>query len=545
MLLAEALTRLLYLRDSGQLPLLPEELTTNRVPTVLVQICNRTLFCQSSHGSWGANNSTEITAYAVITLVAISSLPFLQQLEKEILAALKTGRQFLSRSSERWDEAQHIWIEKTSYGSPVLSEAYCLAAMKCSTLSHTWSDHLARPPCLTKITKFFSVLPLFSKELVWKLKASVLEGSMFIKQLKSARLEIFREPLGAENKYLEFIPCTWTVMNNCNALFLSTNILWDMMQVSMLDFLVDEYMESTVAQLPEEGINSLGHIIRSLCHESEAQAKKSRKRTYSEHSNGDIAKVCVPSANRDSYSHIIKIKVTLRRYIRWVLNHPRVTSASQSDQAHLRGELQAFLLAHLIQIQDNNRFSQQGPQCGDSDSIPAFLTPRTPFYTWVHTTAADHISCPLSFAFYACIVSATFPTVSDCFPSARHKYLAQDLCTHLSIMSRLYNDFASVARDRAERNLNSVNFPEFHTPPPHSLVDESVLANMDRLKREVLLLAEYERECVRGAESALRACVLAGGRRERGVASAVRLFVAVTELYAEMYVVKDLTNRVK
>ena len=50
----------------------------------------------------------------------------------------------------------------------------------------------------------------------------------------------------------------------------------------------------------------------------------------------------------------------------------------------------------------------------------------------------------------------------DCFVGAIQKYLAQVLVRHLAAMCRMYNDYGSIARDRAEQNDNSVNFPEFH-----------------------------------------------------------------------------------
>lgn len=570
MLLAEALVCLLRLWDNGHLQSISQHLIHDRIPVVLTQITNRTLLSQNSNGAWSANDLPEVTGYAVLTLVAISSLPWLNLLETEVAAAVNKGRRFLSQSKEQWGEARYIWVEKVTYGSTVLSQAYCLAAMNAPTPSHVWSDTMVRlidipSKAIAKLSHFFSVLnlPVFSNEPGWKVKASVLEGYLFLPQLKRARSDIFPHQGNAKDQYLDFIPCTWTIINNCGGIFLDTNLIWDMMEISMLDFLVDEYMESVVVQLPENELESLERIIGRLCEKPKAQTNGTKKRPYpddnsKEFTNGSITS---PTPNGIEQAHrLIEIRNVLNRYVRYILDHPRITRASISDQHTLRTELQTFLLAHLTQIRDNARFSHQDFLPSTTTTTKPFLTPRTAYYTWTHTTAAEHISCPFSFAFYACLLgsSSTSPSNSnnvrdDCFPSAVQKYLAQDLCTHLAVMSRLYNDYASIARDRAEKNLNSVNFPEFHPPSllhtSATVTTHTTYLNDDelesKLKTAVLQLAEYERACVGMVAGRLVEGLKASGKMGKRTADAVGLFVAVTELYAEMYVVRDLTNRVK
>jgi len=113
-------------------------------------------------------------------------------------------------------------------------------------------------------------------------------------------------------------------------------------------------------------------------------------------------------------------------------------------------------------------------------------------------------------------------------------------------MSRMYNDYSSIARDREEKNLNSVNFPEFHSDQKDSIsADEDPETKEKSLKMAVLALAGYEKECSRVAAKILEDDLRQGSAKEKRTAEAVKLFVSVTELYAEIYVAKDLTNRVK
>lgn len=96
MLLAEALVNLLQLWDKGTLKLLPEPLLRDFIPLVLIQILNRTLLTQSDKGGWSTDKSPEISAYAILTLVAVSTLPWFELLGTETQLALEAGWRFLS-----------------------------------------------------------------------------------------------------------------------------------------------------------------------------------------------------------------------------------------------------------------------------------------------------------------------------------------------------------------------------------------------------------------------------------------------------------------
>jgi hypothetical protein len=137
-------------------------------------------------------------------------------------------------------------------------------------------------------------------------------------------------------------------------------------------------------------------------------------------------------------------------------------------------------------------------------------------------------------------------------------------------MSRLFNDYASIGRDKVEGNLNSVNFPELHAGIQILPSSAETTSNKDRsnsVKASLLSLGEYEREASRITLSALideiqttgttsgagRADRAVGYMRDMSLATAktttvckgLELFASVTELYADMYVARDLTNKVK
>jgi hypothetical protein len=96
-------------------------------------------------------------------------------------------------------------------------------------------------------------------------------------------------------------------------------------------------------------------------------------------------------------------------------------------------------------------------------------------------------------------------------------------------VSRQYNDLGSVARDRDEGNLNSLDFSEFH---------ENKQKN-DQADAELLRIATYERDCVDLVVQKLRREV------DSGTVKAIEAFVSATDLFGQVYVTKDLGTRIK
>ena len=167
------------------------------------------------------------------------------------------------------------------------------------------------------------------------------------------------------------------------------------------------------------------------------------------------------------------------------------------------------------------------------------------------------------FAFVTCLAGAAAATpfkkqeqaAEDCFGSARQKYLAEDLSSHIAVMSRLYNDIGSAARDRVEGNVNSINFPEFHKPnndTPFAGDNDTRSKYETKLKEELLQLARYERHWVEVALENLLSDMGeiprydgAVSQRRTRKANAFRLYAGAAKLYGDIYTARDLSNRVE
>ena len=588
MLLAEASTELLYAWDQGLLKSLPETLLQDRLPIMLTQILNRTLLTQTTRGAWGFEERPETTSYGVLTLMALSSLPWHAHLREVAISAAISGKTFLERSHADWTTPAFVWIEKVTYGSARLSLSYCLAAMKATERSNSWSKKTNEilnisEKSVSKIVELLSTLDSFQSEPRWKLVASAVEVFAFLPQLKSVGDSMLPGQKGAKNEYLAYIPVTWIVVNYHKQLFLSANLLWDMMVLTICNFRVDEYMESVVGKLPNNNLEPILSLIDDVCQTKQPPLPGSEskyvengdKRIHSANhlrtkieagANGTernpmdrvsnkTFRFILDSHERDLVSPLTDVRTQLDSYAQAILTYPRIREASASDQSHLRHALCAFLRSHVAQIADNADFARQSPW---SSSTPSVLTSaRQSFYTWVHTTGAESVSCPFSLAFLTCLLGAASTPenkrseepAADCFGSTRRKYLAGELCTHLAVMSRLYNDYGSVERDRIEANVNSINFPDFHGSSSRTAQHIDSAEHETKLKEELLELAKVERRSADVASEALLSDLegnleAGGGRKMKDKANAAKLFIGVTRLYADLYVARDLSNRV-
>jgi len=247
------------------------------------------------------------------------------------------------------------------------------------------------------------------------------------------------------------------------------------------------------------------------------------------------------------------VKAVLCQFKEQVLEHPAVLSSPVRLQTRLAFDLQTFLLAHITQAEDNCRLRAQsashdneGVQNGGNDVNaakqnlpPQYQNPGRSFYSWVRSISADHTSCPFSFTFFECLLHASLSsTEQTCnfgtLASARTAYIAEDACRHLASLCRMYNDYGSLLRDAEERSLNSVGFPEFW-----DRAGKAALTS-DDAKSELLWIAEYER---RGLDIAMT--LLEEELGPGDLMSAMRMFVDVTDLYGQIYMLKDVGTRTR
>jgi hypothetical protein len=247
MLLTQCFTKLLRGSKSGQLQNLSIDLTSIRIPMVLAQIFSRTLRSQLPSGAWGCE-SCEVTAYVICTLVAFLESPWAVKLGNDFLDVIYRGRDFLIAHADEWNQGGKLWIEKVSYKITALTEAYCLSALRIplpKKNTQIQAQHVENP--LATLPSFFATLPLFSTQnnAAYKLRVAMMESHPFMKYLRSVQHNVFEEEhvKGLKRKHLVYIPFTWTA---CGAFRnnMSVVVLRDMMELSMLNYQIDAFMET-------------------------------------------------------------------------------------------------------------------------------------------------------------------------------------------------------------------------------------------------------------------------------------------------------------
>ncbi|KAL8730563.1 MAG: hypothetical protein Q9166_004017 [cf. Caloplaca sp. 2 TL-2023] len=487
-----------------------------RASVLVAQAIAKLLSKQENDGSWLSEDDSQSTVNALDALDSISNLPYVETMKQHLQRAIDRGREVLSLMPTESDLGFcYDRALRGSLGNTTRSK---------TPKSNQVSDRQTQK--ISGFTSFFSSCDHLHKEPLWKIKISIVEALLYRPALQAARKEVFPATSAKEkDKYLDYIPIMWVFANNlgegsvCRA---TPEYLLDMMVLSMYVFLVDEYMESTVVQFSAEGFAAFKRGVENMDY---------RVKQPGSQFNGSTNHLELDDTN-DRVATAINIFNAFSTYIQ---SYPRIMSASANDLLELRSETRNYLLYHIHQLEDNTRLAQQS---SSNQEIIKFLTPRTSYQTWVHTVGAGHVSGPWAFAFFCCIMSSTIRSGRDCFSTVKQKLVAHKMNSHIGAFCRIYNDYGSIARDREERNLNSVNFPEFFDPSDGE-------SRTEKVKERLLEAAQYERQCALEAADKLYSDLEGQGEEGRRITECLRVYMGACEQFSDMAMTRDITNSVK
>lgn len=563
--MAQALTEFLVALDRHILPRALNAVEMAKVTVCLFQACLRTMLRQETDGSW--NHSPEETGYAILTLQQAQRLSFFRHLQSQLKFALDRAVQFISDSGwnllqkSRDASLEYLWIEKVSYASPLLSTTYCLAALRAASCSTYSNENVAGSlgfeiPSLERVDKYvwlYHQTPLFRSLPDWHLRASFIEGHLFLPIVNKHKLDVFPRKDMDPDDYIELIPFTWTATSNRKLTFASPAWLYAMMMVSVVDYQADEFMEAVA------GLTFAGHLemLVDLIQEVLAPYKAEPTNPLSSLISSRCEQQQI-STHMAASEDIENVKTCLSRFAAFFLGHSAVQHAHADDKATAWREVHNYLVAHVRHTQDNIRLNSQ-------DQRRWYVSRNMPYFHWIRSN--DDIACPITFGFVTCLVpylvanpirqkaviggnmdgdidsgleanvGIMIPKSDASFDSVEAKYYADDVCRHLTNVTRIYNDCGSIARDSAERNLNSVNFPEFAV----------TAAESDKLALHAL--GEYERSCCQNAFASLETVWLNTAestpqrRQRRRKLDVWQIFIDTADLYGQIYVVRDFTTR--
>ncbi|KID93759.1 terpene synthase family protein, partial [Metarhizium majus ARSEF 297] len=233
---------------------------------------------------------------------------------------------------------------------------------------------------------------------------------------------------------------------------------------------------------------------------------------------------------------------TLQRFTNYFWHHPKVQSASTPDKTALLTYLRRYFIAHLDQLDDNDCL-QQCCTYPTSSTEPRHAS----LFQWIQSTSSHHTGGRLAFSFFLCLIGSGKGT--DTLPSPQAKYLGEELCSRLAALSRLENDYGSLDRDRAEGNLNSVDFlirsqqaaTNDHVNSINGDKSSATTATNSTLataKKHLLRLAEYERRSIRRLLYDDLQPLLSPKTFQ-----ALKVFATAVDVFGQMYVQKDHTPR--
>ena len=536
--------------------------TRESVILVLFQCLIRTIKKQDSDGHWGVLGVREETAYAILTLVSLKSFFMSKPFEQEINRAIQEGREYINRS-EDGRKPEQVWIEKTTYGSYFVSEAYIAAAMNAKSRNepvgaNSGFDIDDDEKQMTKYTQLLGMVPLFKDCPRWVIRASWTEGRIYLRMLKRQHDVVFIRQGMTKDKYFSLIPFLWTCVNNLEAAFLASKFIFGMMTISFLNFQADEFMEVAIGtgcnqelDRVRAGIHDLFASLENGLQRAEGKSPPSKDYgpnespvTKSEDLHQTNGIIEINGDTRTASESVSTVLSTLRKFAEFVVSHPDITQTSSTSRRRLCRKIESFLLAHVAQLEASGHLQvlEQKDGCEFQTATPVCHEYRKSFQQWLRTVSAEHTSCPYSFEFALCLWENS---EHETFDSVVEQYLGDDLCQHLAIICRLYNDLGSIKRDREELNLNSVNFPEFHAGPGAqsgangSLVAAAAAApDADtEVKLKLQQMADYERKHLGLAMSELEKVI------SREMMDMIQVFVNITDLFGQIYVVKDLASQ--
>ncbi|KAL9051002.1 MAG: hypothetical protein Q9162_006297 [Coniocarpon cinnabarinum] len=592
MLLAQAIVKALVYWEAGQLTQLDGTGALDDMILVAFRLLVRLLITQNKEGSWGSRGAREETSYAILALTNLAGLQLATFLKQQIHAAFDQGRQFLETSHpDALQEPEFLWVEKVLYASSNLSEAYRIAILQSVSaplqnlslgkdIAHVDAGKMA------KFAVFSQKIPMLAREPRWLTLASWLEGQLFLPKLKEVRSAVASRIGWSKDQCFQWIPTMWTLANNVSECSISATLMLKMMKVSLFNFQADEIMESQIRVDPEPIIDAI------FCNKSASVVINGA--STSDHSNADDAadeinvKSCVsskpmatgslvnrkrsldqsvePSASKRHQSkhateaveqpmhNEVYLESSLQSFKAQIASLFADTHDGSSLKAHdpqniprsVLSQLHRFFCAHLIQSQLNEEFVKTRNRTrrpGALSELTVFRESEYDFRAWLDNVFAIHTSCPYSFKTYFAFVD--MERTSPVLETARHKHVITDVCTHLSRMCRLYNDNGSLARDMIEGNLNCVNFPEFHDGVAGLRTGADSTAEMktdeERLKAQLMELASWERKCLENAMVQLDTME----ETSKELMGSLKVFVAVTDLFGQVYVVQDLASRRK
>ena len=328
------------------------------IPT-LFQCLIRTLQSQQPDGSWGHKGPREETSYAVLTLASLLGLPVAQPLRPRVRLAIDRGRQFLSIS--KINQPECLWIEKTSFGSKNLANAYSTAALYTfvdqKPLGEQVKDLCGLSSYIIAREQNPAMLARFSDNAEWVILAASMEARLWVPQLRKTLHTTFQS--SSVDVRFEKTAFHWILARTRLGSTISSQFLSEMISASIIN-------EHLIASINDQGLLEGRNIHEEIVamingdldiHRKGKPGLDDQAISHAEHPRRKIpGTTSMKSENNDVTEKTIAIErdavkcnsdntKTGSSLIRYFQSHLSLLEADAEDKAALKQDIERFLLA--------------------------------------------------------------------------------------------------------------------------------------------------------------------------------------------------------
>lgn len=127
MLISKTMVHVLEMIKCGRLSHLVNADLEIQLQSLLRDCLQQIRQAQQPDGSWGLFGPYEETSYALLALISLLGSSSFDEERRVVENSIEQGRKFLEGTESV--SCEYLWIEKTTYGSQFLADAYVFCAL--------------------------------------------------------------------------------------------------------------------------------------------------------------------------------------------------------------------------------------------------------------------------------------------------------------------------------------------------------------------------------------------------------------------------------
>ncbi|GLB23060.1 hypothetical protein AtubIFM61612_003644 [Aspergillus tubingensis] len=499
-----------------------------RIPLVVHQALTKLLRTQNADGSWGPRSSLEETSYATLAIKRLLTLPFRGELRDASLTAIEQAESYLRYTCSRGyiSIRERLWIDKTLYSIETVSRSYIISATLAPTPNIQASETLGGlfnipGSVIQKQGNFLRTLPSFSHIPSWVLEASVREGYMIIDELR--KIDFFSQRAKLSEEYLLYCASCFVASNYKGSYFLSTGYLLMVLRITVATYQLDTFVDHQVINFSSLELDELEDFIQKKLHTGRCL------------STGPDATHELNECNGEQHARVKEAKAMFLSFMNFVLTDT-TGPVSTYNKLNLRSELRSALLAQIGHIRSSKGLAHEGVDLHDQIG-------KTTFFSWLRGPASDNVLYPVVLKYMILHMGMSQAQQDDdVFRTPEEQYIVEDFCRHAAAGVRLWNDYGSIERDKAEGVLNSIDVLNLSSSRP--LANGITGDTLDRHCKVVSLkkMAHYENRHVRLCLEQLETVLQENdAHRASSIMSRLHMHATVTQVWAEMYSLRQFS----